>query len=113
MWQRARPRDKTPRKIVITPHDLEIVRTIYDFEGKMSRWQLAQVCFGGREDNATRRRLRQLYEAYVINALEDRTHGMIYWLDKEGMALVDEQTHRYSTTALKDPPKKLTVDHDI
>ncbi len=90
---KPKPRPKTPRRMRLTERDKTILQTIYEFEGLISKKQIAMLCFGGNEDWA-KKRMRLLFEnGYVRQPDATSMHRVpigewIYWLDHLGLETV-------------------------
>lgn len=118
---KPKPRPAIPHRMRLTERDKHVLQTIYEFEGLMSRKQLAQVCFGGNLDWA-KKRLRLLFEnGYVRQPDEQDMHRVprgewIYWLDRFGLEVVlglkgDEPL--YTDKVRTEAPQWAKIEHDL
>jgi hypothetical protein len=105
----------------LTERDKQVLHALYDFEGLMSKRQLATLFFGGSEE-WTKKRMRLLFEnGYVRQPNEEDMHRVpkgewIYWLDRYGLDVVaglkgDEPL--YTDKVRTDAPQWAKVEHDL
>lgn len=115
------PRPAIPKRMRLTNRDKEILSAIYDFEGLMSRAQLAKLFFNGGEPGA-KKRLRKLFENGYIRQPDERDlHRVpvgtwLYWLDHDGLDIVaglkgDEPL--YTDKVRTQSPQWAKVEHDL
>src|SRR5258708_32201458 len=116
-----KPRPETPRPMRLTERDKLVLQTIYDFEGLMSRQQLAVTCFGGNVEWA-KKRARLLYENGLINqpTAEEMYRipkgKFVYWLDTLGLEIGAGLTcdqPRYTYRVKAGSPQRTKLDHDL
>src|SRR5260221_11005602 len=90
---KPKPRPDIPHRMRLTERDKALLQFIHEYEGIVSRRQLAKVFFGGNEDWA-KKRMRLLFEnGYVRQTTTEEMHRVprgewIFWLDRLGLELV-------------------------
>lgn len=118
---KPKPRPDVPRRMRLTERDKALLQFIYDYEGLVSRRQLAKVFFGGNDDWA-KHRLRILFEnGYVRQPDEQDMHRVprgewLYWLDRMGLEVVaglrgDDPRHTDILRA--EAPQWAKIEHDL
>lgn len=118
---KPKPRPAIPRRMRITDRDKHVLQTIYDFEGLMSKRQIAEVCFDGSVEWA-KKRMRVLFEnGYVRQPDEDDMHRVprgewLYWLDRLGLETIAGlrgEEPLYTDKVRTEAPQWAKVEHDL
>jgi hypothetical protein len=90
MMRVPKPRKRNPKgSFRLSERDLQILILIWLCDGIMSRRQLEQQFFAGKDKSQARRRFRELYDRVYLNQPHNERQCAnapehIYWLDKRG-----------------------------
>ncbi len=87
-------RKKQPPPLMLSDRDLAIIELISECEGIMSRRQIENLFWAGKNRSGARQRLRLLYDYKFLNQPSNERQcnnapEHIYWLDKRGYELLE------------------------